>query len=138
MSKLMSYGQKRADVKRQIQHLLDAVQLNSAQLRPLWERNFSQNLVFNRHVRPSINVFLKQIRNNASLKANICSFLRSGDMDIKDIEIQENVFVPESGRERYLLSFIHETAHGDIALLSSAESDGMSWTQACIPLSCAT
>ena len=102
-----------------------AVQLNSAQLRPLWERNFSRYLVFNRHVRPPINVFLKQIHDNASLKANICSFLRSGDMDIKDIEIQENLFVPESDKDRYSLSFIHETAHGVVALPASAESDGM-------------
>lgn len=101
-----------------------AVQLNSAQLRPLWERNFSRILVFNRLVRSSINVFLKQIRGNASLKANICSFLRSADMDIRDIEIQENVFVPESDKDRYSLSFIHEAAHGDVALPASAESDG--------------
>lgn len=101
-----------------------AVQLNSAQLRPLWEGNFSRNLVFNRLVRPPINVFLKQIRGNASLKANICSFLRSADMDIKDIVIQENVFVPESDQDRYSLSFIHETAHGVVALPASAESDG--------------
>lgn len=101
-----------------------AVQLNSTQLRPLWEGNFSQYRVFNRLVRPPINVFLKQIRDNASLKANICSFLRSGDMDIKDIEIQENVFVPESNEARYSLSFVHETAHGDVALPASAESDG--------------
>ena len=101
-----------------------AVQLNSTQLRPLWEGNFSQYRVFNRLVRPPINVFLKQIRDNASLKANICSFLRSGDMDIRDIEIQENVFVPESNEARYSLSFVHETAHGDVALPASAESDG--------------
>lgn len=101
-----------------------AVQLNSAQLRPLWERNFSRYLVLSRLVRPPINVFLKQIHDNASLKANICSFLRSGDLDIKDIEIRENVFVPESDRERYLLSFIHKTKHGDVALPASAESDG--------------
>lgn len=101
-----------------------AVQLNSAQLRPLWEGNFSQYRVFNRLVRPPINVFLKQIRDNASLKANICSFLRSADMDIRDIEIQENVFVPESNEARYSLSFVHETAHGDVALPASAESDG--------------
>ena len=102
-----------------------AVQLNSAQLRPLWARNFSRILVFNRLVRSSINVFLKQIRDNASLKANICSFLRSGDMDIKDIVIRENPFVPESDEARYFLSFIHETAQGDVALPASAESDGM-------------
>ena len=101
-----------------------AVQLNSTQLRPLWEGNFSQYRVFNRLVRPPINVFLKQIRDNASLKANICSFLRSADMDIRDIEIQENVFVPESNEARYSLSFVHETAHGDVALPASAESDG--------------
>ena len=101
-----------------------AVQLNSAQLRPLWEGNFSRYLVFNRLVRPSINVFLKQIRDNASLKANICSFLRSADMDIKDIVIRENVFVPESDEARYTLSFIHETARGAVALPASAESDG--------------
>lgn len=103
-----------------------AVQLNSEQLRPLWEGNFPRYLVFNRLVRPPINVFLKQIRGNASLKANICSFLRSADMDIKDIVIQENVFVPESDKDRYSLSFIHETAHGDVAvaLPASAESDG--------------
>ena len=101
-----------------------AVQLNSEQLRPLWEGNFPRYLVFNRLVRPPINVFLKQIRDNASLKANICSFLRSGDMDIRDIEIQENLFVPESDKDRYSLSFIHETAHGDVALPTSAESDG--------------
>ena len=101
-----------------------AVQLNSEQLHPLWEGNFPRYLVFNRLVRPPINVFLKQIRDNASLKANICSFLRSGDMDIRDIEIQENLFVPESDKDRYSLSFIHETAHGDVALPTSAESDG--------------
>ena len=101
-----------------------AVQLNSAQLRPLWEGNFSRYLVFNRLVRPSINVFLKQIRGNASLKANICSFLRSADMDIKDIVIRENPFVPESDEARYSLSFIHETAQRDVALPASAESDG--------------
>lgn len=101
-----------------------AVQLNSEQLRPLWEGNFPRYLVFNRLVRPPINVFLKQIRDIASLKANICSFLRSGDMDIRDIEIQENLFVPESDKDRYSLSFIHETAHGDVALPTSAESDG--------------
>lgn len=101
-----------------------AVQLNSAQLRPLWENNFSRHLVFNRLVRPSINVFLEQIRDNASLKANICSFLRSADMDIRDIEIRENVFVPESDQDRYSLSFVHETAHGVVVLPASAESDG--------------
>lgn len=103
-----------------------AVQLNSKQLRPLWERNFSQYRVFNRLVRPPINVFLKQTCDKASLKANICSFLRSADMDIRDIVIQENVFVPESDKDRYSLSFIHETAHGDVAvaLPASAESDG--------------
>ncbi len=101
-----------------------AVQLNSAQLRPLWEGHFSRHLVFNSLVRPSINVFLKQIRDNTSLKANICSFLRSADMDIKDIVIRENVFVPESDEARYTLSVIHETARGAVALPASAESDG--------------
>ena len=45
-------------------------------------------------------------------------------MDIKDIVIRENVFVPESDRDRYSLSFVHETAHGVVALPASAESDG--------------
>ena len=46
-------------------------------------------------------------------------------MGVRDIEIQENLFVPESDQDRYSLSFIHETAHGVVALPASAESDGM-------------
>ena len=45
-------------------------------------------------------------------------------MDIKDIVIRENVFVPESDEARYTLSVIHETARGAVALPASAESDG--------------
>lgn len=120
-----------------------AAQLNSEQLYPIWEYNFSASLVFNRQLRPPLSVFLKQMLEADEIKKEICKFLTAADISIKEIDIKkisrpENDFkklsiknIPsiengseEESIEQYFLSFKHDTKQGDITLPAGMESEG--------------
>lgn len=105
-----------------------AAQLNSEQLFPIWKKNFSLPLVFNKFLSPPFDIFIKQIFDNTLLKKNVCNFIQSADINIKDINIQEKLIEQNNNKNnvenRYFLSFIHTTKHGNIALPAWAESDG--------------
>ena len=105
-----------------------AAQLNSEQLSPLLKKNFYEPLVYNKFVDLSLDLFLEEIINNPILKENICSFIRSVDINIKDIKIQKN-FVEQTSdknniKNKYLLYFVHTANYGDVTLPAWAESDG--------------
>lgn len=104
-----------------------AAQLNSEQLSPLWRKTFRSSRVYDKFSILSPNLFIEQILGNAKLKENICNFIRSVDIDIKDLEIKKNYI-----DKTYVLSFTHSTRHGDITLPSWAESDGTMRLLSCL------
>ena len=103
-----------------------AAQLNSEQLFPLFKDIFISLFVFNKFLRIPFNIFLKQIFNNTTLKENICNFIKSTDINIKDIVIQEELTEQNSDNteKSYFLSFVHTTEYGEVSLPAWAESDG--------------
>ena len=114
--------------QKNVLFLSRAAQLNSEQLSPIWEKNFASAFVFNRHLRPSLHVFLQHIYENKSIKQHICQLIKAADINIKDIDIQEKHQEHNNDgniiEKKYRLSFIHATEYGDISLPAGIESEG--------------
>jgi len=115
-----------------------AVQLNSQQLRPIFDWFSEKLIIFNSLSPLSVNDSLEMLHNPGE-KKEICDFLKAADISIADIQIQnkkiigktihfdligEKSEVKEEEQEVAELQFHHITEKGEAFLDLQDESDG--------------